>query len=91
MDFDMLSRKKVYFCRRLRHKKELYALVSSKQNLAKFYTQWERSCKVRALGVDFQRSFVCGFARTLVYIGCKKGYAFLFAPKQTKQWIIKHW
>ena len=36
MDFDMTSRKKVYFCRRLRHKKELYALVPLHRNLENF-------------------------------------------------------
>ena len=36
MDFDVLSRKKVYFCRRLRHKKELYALVPLHRNLENF-------------------------------------------------------
>ena len=64
MDFDMLSRKKVYFCRRLRHKKELYALVPLHRNLENFKAKnhkWNKTIKLAPIGASTSYHIVVVF------------------------------
>ena len=71
MDFDMTSRKKVYFCRRLRHKKELYALVPLHRNLENFKAKnhkWNKTIKLAPIGASTSFLFVEVF-QSLMQLG----------------------
>ncbi len=72
MDFDMTSRKKVYFCRRLKHKKELYALVPLHRNLenfkAKITTKGNRTIRLASMGASESYHFV-GVFQSLMQVG----------------------
>ena len=71
MDFDMTSGKKVYFCRRLKHKKELYALVPLHRNLENFKAKnhkWNKTIKLAPIGASTSFLFVEVF-QSLMQLG----------------------